>query len=117
MSWLNKSYSGKLRQRRRPDPQRLAVALETWMKQGRTRSGSKQRRLQQQWTAAAGGKIAAHTRVIGFDRMILQVRVDSSTLLSELVGFHRDDLLKRLREGEKPLLVREIRFRLISEGK
>ena len=117
MGWQNKSYSGKLRQRRRPDPQRLAGALEGWMKRGRTRGGSKQRQLQQQWEAAAGEKIAAHTRVVGFSRMILQVRVDSSTLLSELAAFHRDNLLKRLREGERPLLVREIRFRLVNEGK
>ena len=117
MGWQNKTYPGKLRQRRRPDPQRLAMGLDAWMKQGRTRGGSKQRQLQQQWAAAAGEKVAAHTRVVEFSRMILQVRVDSSTLLSELAAFHRDDLLRRLREGEKPLLVREIRFRLTSEDK
>ena len=116
MEWRNKSYSGKSRQRRRPDPQRLATALETWMKQGRMRGGSKQRRLQQQWAEVAGQEIAAHTRVIGFSRMILQVSVDSSVLLSELTAFHRDELLRKLREGEKPLLVRDIRFQLISEG-
>ncbi len=117
MNWQKQEYSGKLRQRKRPDPQRLDVALETWMKQGRTRGGSKQWRLQQQWAKVAGKEIAAHTRVIGFSQMILQVRVDSSVLLSELAAFHRDDLLRRLREGEKPLLVRDLRFRLVNDGK
>ena len=116
MNWQKQGSFGKLRQRRRPDPQRLDVALETWMKRGRTWGSSKQQRLQQQWAKVAGKEIAAHTRVVGFSQMILQVKVDSSVLLSELAAFHRDDLLKRLREGEKPLLVRDIRFRLVNKG-
>ena len=71
-----------------------------------------QSRIERQWREAVGPKAAAHTRVAAFSGMVLRVEVDSSALLHELVAFRRADLLERLRSGDRPLLVRDVRFEL-----
>ena len=97
---------------RRPE----AVPLHEVVKQFLIKTGLNQRKhqgwVEQHWAEAAGEAVAAHTRVVEFKGMVLRVQVDSSALLGELVGFHRDGILEKLRAGPDPLWVREVRFEL-----
>src|ERR1051325_5935317 len=75
--------------------------------------GRRQARLQieRAWEEAAGVDHAEHTRVLGFRRGVLEIEVDSATLMHELVHFHKGRLLKalkRLLPSEPP---REVKFR------
>lgn len=95
---------------RRREARALGDAVDTLLRNmgGRGRQG----RIERQWSEAVGPKAAAHTRVAAFQGMVLRIEVDSSALLHELVAFRRADLLERLRSGDRPLLVRDVRFEL-----
>jgi predicted nucleic acid-binding Zn ribbon protein len=99
-------------QRRRPRDQDLSGLVDRLVRKEAMRTRREQNHLGALWEQAAGAAIAAHTRVVDFRQGILRIAVDSSPLLQELVGFHRDRLLKALRENEPPLLVRDLRFQL-----
>ncbi|MFH1024088.1 MAG: DUF721 domain-containing protein [Planctomycetota bacterium] len=62
------------------------------------------------WVSAAGDRTAAHTRVLGLRRNLLEVEVDSSAMLAELAGFRKAELLRELREKRKDIT--DIRFKI-----
>jgi predicted nucleic acid-binding Zn ribbon protein len=67
--------------------------------------------LERAWNAAVGPDYAAHTRVLGLRRGVLEVEVNSAALFQELAHFHKQRLLKALREklpGQPP---RDLRLR------
>ena len=64
------------------------------------------------WKTAAGPQIAAQTRVLGIQRGVLQVGVSNSSLLSELVSFHRFTILDALKREHPHLKIRDLKFRL-----
>ena len=66
------------------------------------------------WKAVAGPEIAAATRVLGIQRGALQIGVSNSSLLSELVSFHRFGFLEALQRDHAHLKIREIKFKLKS---
>jgi hypothetical protein len=100
--------------RRGREPKRLGAALMAWLDEERRKRRRRGGDLQEVWAAAAGEQIAAHTRVLDIRQMVMRVQVDSSALLSELVGVHRDRILRALRGAERPLMVRDLRFELGS---
>ena len=60
---------------------------------------------------AAGDDAAAHTRLVGFRKNILEVEVDSAARLHELANFRKGLILTRLAEILPACHVREVRFR------
>ena len=48
------------------------------------------------WNAAIGPNITAHAQPTGINKGTLFVRVDNSAWLSEIVRYHRIDILKRM---------------------
>ncbi|HUU42253.1 MAG TPA: DUF721 domain-containing protein [Planctomycetota bacterium] len=80
-------------------------------------SGLGRRTLQDQvsraWCEAVGAETAKHTRPARTIRAgVLEVEVDSSSLLAELGGFRRAEILAVLREQVRGKYIEDIRFRL-----
>src|SRR5436853_715725 len=53
--------------------------------------------LERAWEAAVGKEQAAHSRVLGLRRGILEVEVANAVLMQELAHFHKRRLLEALR--------------------
>jgi predicted nucleic acid-binding Zn ribbon protein len=68
-------------------------------------------RLEQAWAAAAGPEHAAHTRVNGLRRGVLEVEVTGAVLMQELAHYHKRKLLERLRERLPGTTLTDLRFR------
>jgi predicted nucleic acid-binding Zn ribbon protein len=68
-------------------------------------------RLEQAWAAAVMPEAAAHTRVAGLRRGVLEVTVGNSVLLQELAHFHKRRLLEALRLRLPGVTVTDLRFR------
>ena len=66
------------------------------------------------WTEVAGSSISKQTRVVGIKRGVLEVGVANSSMLNELVGFHKRSLLETLQERYEYLKIRDLKFRLNS---
>jgi predicted nucleic acid-binding Zn ribbon protein len=75
--------------------------------------GRRQGRLQleEAWREAVGQKAAEHTRVAGLRRGVLEILVDNSTLLQELVGFRKRKLLEALRGRLTNVTLHDLRFK------
>jgi len=68
-------------------------------------------RLEQAWEQAAGPQHAAHTRVNGLRRGVLEVVVANAVLLQELAHFHKRRLLEDLRRRLPGTTITDLRFR------
>ena len=68
-------------------------------------------RLEQAWEQAAGPDHAAHTRVNGLRRGVLEVVVGNAVLLQELAHYHKRRLLEGLRRQLPGLTITDLRFR------
>ena len=66
------------------------------------------------WRHVVGSEFSERTRVLGVRRGILQIGVASAPLLSELVSFHKTELLERLQSEHADLKIRDLKFRLQS---
>lgn len=62
------------------------------------------------WQKVAGPKVAARTRLLGVKRYVVTIEVGSPTLLSELSGFRKGDLVARLAAELPDQLVKDIKF-------
>jgi predicted nucleic acid-binding Zn ribbon protein len=69
-------------------------------------------RLEEAWQAAVGAEGAAHTRVGGLRRGVLEVYVDNAVLLQELAHFHKRRLLEQLRTRLPGTSITDVRLRL-----
>jgi predicted nucleic acid-binding Zn ribbon protein len=69
-------------------------------------------RLEEAWQAAAGPEAAAHTRVGGLRRGVLEVYVANAVLLQELAHFHKRRLLEALRARLPGTSITDLRLRL-----
>src|SRR4051812_2120088 len=67
--------------------------------------------LERAWELAVGRDDAPHTRVAGLRRGVLEIEVDSSVLLQELVQFRKRRLLESLRERLPGTPLNDLRFR------
>lgn len=63
------------------------------------------------WAAIIGEELAQHAKVVGFKRGIIEVAVDSSSLMHE-IQFHRAALLADLRAQIKKPFISRIVFRV-----
>jgi len=70
-----------------------------------------QLRLENAWAEAVGTTHAAHTRVAGFRRGVLEVEVNNGVLLQELAHFHKRRLLAELRGKLPGTTLTDLRFR------
>lgn len=68
-------------------------------------------RLEEAWTEAAGPKAAAHTRVGGLRRGVLEIYVDNAVLMQELAHYQKRPLLERLRGRLPGAAVIDLKFR------
>lgn len=66
------------------------------------------------WKSVTSPEIASGSRPTVFRNGILQIVVTSSTLLSELVSFHKAEILARLKANHAGLKVRDLKFKLQS---
>jgi predicted nucleic acid-binding Zn ribbon protein len=75
--------------------------------------GRKNDRLQLEsaWVAAAGPEVAAHTKVLGIRRGVMEVEVKAGPLLQELAQFHKRALLGKLRPALPGLTLTDLKFR------
>lgn len=74
------------------------------------------RQLQEAWQDIAGPELSQGTRVTGLKNGVLQVGVSNSALLSELVSFHRAELVEKLQAGYPHLKLRDIKFKKWTKG-
>ena len=91
----------------------LGEAIASFME----RAGLSRRTLHDQvgraWVEVVGPENAVHTRVSRtIRRGVLRVEVDSPTLLAELSGFRKAEILHGLQERIKRKHIEDIRFRL-----
>jgi predicted nucleic acid-binding Zn ribbon protein len=69
-------------------------------------------RLEDAWQAAIGAEGAAHTRVGGLRRGVLEVYVDNAVLLQELAHFQKRRLLEQLRTQLPGTSITDLRLRI-----
>lgn len=63
------------------------------------------------WAAAAGPELSAETQAVALQRGVLVVEVRPPSLLAELQGFRRDELLARLVAADPSGRITGLRFR------
>ncbi len=66
------------------------------------------------WKSVSSPEIAAGSRPTIFRNGVLQIVVTSSTLLGELVSFHKAAILARFKAEHPALKVRDLKFKLQS---
>ena len=72
------------------------------------------RQMSDVWKSVAGPEMAAGSRPTNFRNGVLQILVTSSTLLGELVSFHKATILARIKAEHPGLKVRDLKFKLQS---
>ena len=68
--------------------------------------------LRELWADVAGTSVAARTRVVGLKSGTLEIGVNSSALLNELVGCYSDEFLQAVQRDERGKRIKTIRYRL-----
>ena len=68
-------------------------------------------RLEEAWAEAVGPQHAAHTRINGLRRGVLEVVVDNAVLMQELAHYEKRRLLQALRSRLAGTAVTDLRFR------
>ena len=97
--------------RREPEPEPLKEILaRLFTARG---WGRRQARLhlERAWSAVVPAEYAAHTRLLGLKRGVLEVEVNNAALLQEVAHFHKRRLLEALRDKLPGETLRELRFR------
>lgn len=74
------------------------------------------RQVREIWQSVVGRETGEQTRVTSVKNGVLNVGVASSTLLSELAGFRKSEILARLKSEHADLRIRDIKFRLESRA-
>ncbi|MEX1231807.1 MAG: DUF721 domain-containing protein [Planctomycetaceae bacterium] len=64
------------------------------------------------WNRICDQEYAAQTRATGIKNGVLHVGVSNSALLSELVAFHREELLQKINQQAPQLKIKEIKFKV-----
>jgi predicted nucleic acid-binding Zn ribbon protein len=77
---------------------------------GGKRRMKQQKELSEIWTEISGKKLSSHTQLMGVRKKVIQVKVDSVTLMSELSNFKRQELLAKIREKTPGKYYLDIKF-------
>jgi predicted nucleic acid-binding Zn ribbon protein len=67
--------------------------------------------LEKAWETAIGPQAAAHTRLSGIRRGVMEIEVDNAVLMQELAMFRKRSLLVRLRDLLKGTTVNDLKFK------
>ena len=97
--------------KREPDPEPIREILSRLFTARGWGRRQARLHLERAWTAAIAPEHAAHTRVLGMRRGLLEIEVDSATLLQELAHFHKRRLLGELRKRLTGVTVTDVRFK------
>lgn len=62
------------------------------------------------WRKVAGPEVASRTRLLGVKRYVVTIEVGSPALLSELTGFKKADLVRRMQAELPDQLVKDLKF-------
>jgi len=89
----------------------LGSILARWIKRSGLAHASDRERITRAWEEILGPE-AAHTRLDGLRKGAATFVVDSSTLLSELNNFRRQELLEGLQARVKAPFISDLKFRL-----
>lgn len=93
----------------------LGEAIASFMELSGLNRQKPQDQMSRAWCEIVGPETAGHTRLSRVIRRgVLHVEVDSSSLLAELSGFRKPEILRELREKIKRQYVEDIRFKLGS---
>jgi hypothetical protein len=96
-------------------PERLGDVLPRAVVKPARRGRTLLARAERKWSRTVGEALAVHSWPRSLRRGLLTVEVDSSSLLAELGGYRRTELVDRLTAEPEPLGVREIKF-VLAEG-
>ncbi len=107
-AWMERPQGGM--------PEALAPILTRYLEAAGLDRPQTMRRLSDAWCQAVGPETAAHTRLTGFRKNVLEVEVDSAARLHELASFHKRAILARLGETLRSAHVADIRFRPAAWG-
>lgn len=103
-----KAYSG---------PERVSSILKRVLKAAGIASIADRDRVAKTFYSCLPKRFAKHVEVVCYRNNILTVAVDSSTLCYDLSNFHRERLLKDVRQNvPNEIFVRDIRF-VVSDQK
>ncbi|MCH8828731.1 MAG: DUF721 domain-containing protein [Planctomycetes bacterium] len=91
-------------------PQPLSAVLSELIGRRGWAQVQAQTQLKDAWSQVADGSIAQETEVQGLKRGVLQIAVSNAPLLSELVAFHRIDLLEQIQANNPNLRIRNLKF-------
>lgn len=70
--------------------------------------------LQTAWRAIAGESFWEFTSAVAIRNGVLSIHVANASLLSELVSFHKQNLLQALQSRHPELRIRDLKFKLDS---
>lgn len=93
------------------EPEPIDVLLRKWLRANRVRKRVLREDIFRAWEGVVGAEIAEHTRVLRYERGVLEVEVDSAALLHELSTYYQQEILSSLRGTEELASVRDLRFR------
>lgn len=95
----------------RREPESIEAVLRRWLRKNRVRKRVFRDDIFKCWDAVVGNEVAAHTRVLRYERGVLEVEVDSGALLHELSTYYQPEILSSLRGTEELASIRDLRFR------
>lgn len=96
-------------------PQHLAQTISRLLSLRGIAQQRGHRELDDLWKQLVNSQVARQTRVHDVQRGVLRISVNNAPLLSELVSFHRIELLKKLQSEHPELNIQDIKFRLNEE--
>ncbi len=94
------------------DAQPLGRLLKRYMRDANLGPRRRKAGVQDAWAAVAVVGLAEDTRAASLNKGVLTVEVRSTSLLHELQGFRKEELLGRLLEQDKTGRITGLRFRL-----
>ncbi|MEX0725663.1 MAG: DUF721 domain-containing protein [Planctomycetaceae bacterium] len=94
------------------EPMHFSHALsQLIVMKGLARSRSESQ-IQDLWNKVCDAECASQSRATGIKNGVLHVGVSNSALLSELVAFHREELLQKINQQAPQLKIKEIKFKV-----
>jgi len=97
------------------DPVRLSEAISDFIAKRGIAARRSTDQLTEVWERVAGERIAANTRYLYLRDQVIHIGVFNSALLTELVSFHSEALLEKLKTECPDIEISRIRFQLKTQ--
>ncbi len=91
-------------------PRPLGELVREFMEVSGLSRRAEQAHVEAAWRKVAGPEVASRTRLLGVKRYVVTIEVGSPALLSELSGFKKADLTRRMQAELPDQLVKELKF-------